>query len=183
VDRALSGSSLNQAVCALRTFYRDHLGKTWKIWAKIKIHREEPLPHILTREDIALLLGTFRDNRYRAYFTLVYHCGLRMSEALNIHPKDIDSARNILRVKHTKGGKPREVPISPALIARLRVFWKWHGNQNWLFPAPGRSWKKHQASLQDALHIAEKPMSASCVQAAMRIAKHESGLMKRHEKV
>ena len=181
--RGLSGSSLNQAVCALRTFYRDHLGKSWKIWAKIRIHREEPLPHILVREDVALLLGTFRDNRYRAYFTLVYHCGLRMSEALNIHPKDIDSKRNILRVRHTKGGKPREVPLSPALIDRLRLFWKWHRNPDWLFPAPGRSWNSPGSTLKSALHHAAKPMSASCVQAAMRIAKHECGLMKRHEKV
>ena len=182
-QRGLSGSSLNQAVCALRTFYRDHLGKSWKIWAKIKIHREEPLPHILVREDVALLLRTFRDGRYRAYFTLVYHCGLRMSEALHIHPKDIDTQRNVLRVKHTKGGKPREVPLSPALIGRLRLFWKWHRNPRWLFPAPGRSWNSPGNTLKSALHSAEKPMSASCVQAAMRIAKHECGLMKRHEKV
>ena len=39
--RKLFDFSLNQAVCALRTFYRDHLGNSWKIWAKIRIHREE----------------------------------------------------------------------------------------------------------------------------------------------
>ena len=87
-EHKLAGSTLNQAVCALRAFYRDHLGKRWKIWAKIKSQREEPLSHVLTREEIPKLLGTFRCGRYRAYFTFVYHCGLRMSEALHIHPKD-----------------------------------------------------------------------------------------------
>ena len=141
------------------------------------------MPHILTRGEIAGLLRTFRDNRYKAYFTLVYHCGLRMSEALHIHPKDIDSKRNVLRAKHTKGGKPREIPISPALIGRLRKFWGWHRNPNWLFPACGRGWKGSCIPLKDALHNSGKPMSASSVQATMRIAKHESGLMKHHEKV
>jgi len=182
-ERKLSGSTLNQAVCALRTLYRDHLGKPWKIWAKIKIQREEPLPHVLVREDVARLLRTFRDGRYRAYFTLVYQCGLRMSEALHIRPRDIDSKRMVLRVTHTKGGKPREVPISPELIARLRLLWAWHRNPDWLFPAPGRGWKGSGISLQQTLHDSRKPMTDSSVWAAFKVAKHECGLMKRHEKL
>jgi integrase/recombinase XerD len=181
--RGLSGATLSQAVCALRTFYRDHLDKRWKIWAKIRIQREEPLPHILTRGEVAKLLGTFRDNRYRAYFTLVYHCGLRMSEAIHISPKDIDGERNILRVKHAKGGKPREVPISPALIKRLRKFWKWHRNPKWLFPACGRGKKNRKTTLQQALAQSTSPMASATIQAAMRIARAESGLMKQHEKI
>lgn len=132
---------------------------------------------------MAKLLSTFRDNRYKAYFTLVYHCGLRMSEALHIRPKDIDSRRFVLRVKHTKGGKPREVPISPALIFRLRKFWKWHRNPEWLFPGPGRGWKGSRISLKQALHDSQKPMTTSSVWAAIKVAKFESGLMKHHEKV
>jgi len=182
-ERKLAGSTLNQAVCALRTFYRDHLGKRWKIWAKIKIQREEPLPHILTRGEISKLLGTFRDGRYRAYFTLVYQCGLRMSEALHIRPRDIDGKRLVLRVRHTKGGKPREVPISPELLSRLRVFWSWHRNPDWLFPAPGRGWKSSGISLRQALHDSRKPMTKASVWTAIKVAKHESGLMKHHEKI
>ncbi len=106
-----------------------------------------------------------------------------MSEALHIRPKDIDSRRNILRVRHTKGGKPREVPLSPALIIRLRRFWKWHRNPDWLFPAPGRGWKGSHLSLQQALHESRKPMGSASVQLAMKIARFESGLMRHHEKV
>ena len=182
-ERKLAAATLNQAVCALRTFYRDHLGKTWKIWAKIQIKREEPLPHILTREEIAKLLKTFRNGRYRAYFTLVYHCGLRMSEALHIRPKDIDSKRNVLRVYHTKGGKPREVPIAPALIERLRTFWNWHRNPDWLFPGPGRGWNSSGISFQQALHDSRHPMTKASAWSAINSAKHESGLMKHHEKI
>lgn len=182
-DRKLAAATLNQAVCSVRTFYRDHLGKRWKIWEKIKFKREEPLPHILTREEITTLLKTFRDGRYRAYFTLVYHCGLRMSEALHIRPKDIDGKRHVLRVKHTKGGKPREVPISPALLARLRKFWKCHRNPDWLFPGPGRGWNSSGISLKQALHDSRHPMTKASVWSAIKVAKFECGLMKHHEKI
>jgi integrase/recombinase XerD len=106
-----------------------------------------------------------------------------MSEALHIQPKDIDSNRNVLRVRHTKGGKPREVPISPGLIDRLREFWKWHRNPDWLFPACGRGKRTSGTTLQQVLRESPNHMSPSSVQAAMRIAKHEGGLMKHHEKV
>ena len=182
-DRKLSGSTLNQAVCALRTFYRDHLGETWDIWAKIRIQRIEPLPHVLTREEVAKLLGTFRDGRYRAYFTLVYQCGLRLSEALHVRPKDIDGARLVLRVTHTKGGKPREVPISPELLVRLRRFWAWHRNPDWLFPAPGRGWKSSGIPLRQALRDSRKPMTDSSAWAAMNLARAECGLTQQHDKV
>ena len=59
-------------------------------------------------------LRTFRDGRYRAYFTLVYQCGLRLSEALHVRPKDIDGERLVLRVTHTKGG---DAPASTAICA------------------------------------------------------------------
>ena len=43
-ERKLAGSTLNQAVCALRTFYRDHLHKTWKIWAQRTCARNHQKP-------------------------------------------------------------------------------------------------------------------------------------------
>lgn len=108
---------------------------------------------------------------------------MRMSEALHIRPKDIDSRRNVLRINHAKGGKLREVPISPALIDRLRTFWSWHRNPDWLFPACGRGKKKSGTTLQQILRESPIRMSPSSVQAAMRIARVECGLMKHHEKV
>ncbi|MEM9267927.1 MAG: site-specific integrase [Pseudomonadota bacterium] len=182
-DRKLKPSTLNQAVCALRTLYRDHLGRDWDIWKKIKIRREEPLPHVLTREEVARLLGTFRDARYRAYFTVVYQCGLRMSEALHIKPKDIDGERLLIRVVEGKGGKQREVPITPELLARLRRFWASHRNPEWLFPGTGRGWKSSCISLREALHACPHAMTKASVWTAIKVAKAECGLSRTHEKL
>lgn len=182
-ERKLRPSTLNQAVCALRTFYRDFLGRDWTIWKDIKIKRDEPLPHVLTREEVAKLLATFRDGRYRAYFTLVYHCGLRMSEALHIKPAHIDSKRHVIRVVNGKGGKHREVPVSPDMLARLRTFWKSHRNPQWLFPGTGRGWKSSGITLREALHRSAHAMTKASVWTAIKVAKAECGLMRTHEKV
>lgn len=183
VDRKLRPSTLNQAVCALRTLYRDHLGRDWDIWKKIKIRRDEPLPHVLTREEVARLLGTFRDGRYRAYFTLVYQCGLRMSEALALKPEHINGERLVVRVVDGKGGRQREVPITAELLARLRVFWKSHRNPEWLFPGTGRGWKSSGRSLREAMRAARHHMTKASVWAAIKVAKAECGLSRTHEKL
>lgn len=127
-ERKLAPATLNQAVCGLRTLYRDHLGLDWDIWKKIHIKREEPLPHVLTRDEVALLLRTFRDGRYRAFFTVLYQCGLRISEALAIKPRDINGERLVIYIPKTKNHKAREVPITPKLLARLRRFYACHKN-------------------------------------------------------
>lgn len=181
-DRGLKDSTINQAVCALRAFYRDHLGRDWKAWSKIKIRREEQLPNVLSRAEVERFLNAVRVGRFRAMFTLMYHCGLRLGEVIRLKPGHIDSSRRVLRVVGGKGLKDREVPLSDALIVRLRAFWKAHRNPEWMFPAPGRGWMTRGATLASAMHRSENHLSDGAVQAAMRATVLSLGWDKRHGK-
>ena len=187
--RKLAPSTVNQALCAMRSFFRDHLGHSdanrepWDIWRKIKIKRTEPLPHVLTREEVDLLLGTFRESRFRAFFTVVYQCGLRLSEATHLRPCDIKEQRLTIRITNAKGGKQREVPISQRLYDRLSRFIKAHGNPDWVFPGLGRGWKSSQMTKAEAMGAGKKPYSNATVQAALKVAAAECGLSRKHEKV
>jgi integrase/recombinase XerD len=180
-ERKLAPATVNQAVCGLRTLYRDHLGLDWDIWKKIHIKREEPLPHVLTRDEIALLLRTFRDGRYRAFFTVLYQCGLRISEGLAIKPRDINGERLVIYIPKSKNHKAREVPITPKLLARLRKFYACHKNPEWLFPGVGRGWNASDITLRQAMHRSAKPMNKSAVWSAIKVAKAECGLSKKHD--
>jgi integrase/recombinase XerD len=180
-ERKLAPSTLNQAVCALRTLYRDHLGLEWDIWKKIRIKRDEPLPQILTRAEVSLLLGSFRDARYRAFFTVVYQCGLRLNEALAIKPIHIKSERLVIQIPKSKNRKAREVPITAKLLARLRRFYAFHKNPEWLFPGVGRGWNSSGISKREAMHRAPKHMNESSVWAAINITRAECGLSKKHQ--
>ncbi len=177
-EQKLRPSTLNQAVVALRMFYRDFLKRDWPLWTQFEIRRDQPLPLVLTRDETRRLLRAIRSNRFKAILCLIYHCGLRVGEATTIRPRDIDTARGVIRILNGKGGKNREVPIAPAMLQRLRRYWCAHRNRGWLFPAVGRGWKDRWRSLRTAMSHAAKPMSVSSVQAAMRMAVASSGLKK-----
>jgi len=174
----LRPSTLNQAVVALRMFYRDYLRHKWILWERFEIRRDQPLPVVLTRGEVRQLLRSVRSGRFRAVITLMYHCGLRVSEAVAVKPAHIDAGRGVLRIVEGKGGKAREVPISPEMVRRLRVYWKFHRNPRWIFPGVGRGWKERTRSLSRAMSEAREAMSVSAVQNALRMTLAGSGLKK-----
>lgn len=174
----LRPSTLNQAVVALRMFFRDFAGLQWQLWEQFTIRRDQPLPVVLTRAETRQLLRTVRSGRFLAILTLIYHCGLRVGEAVAIKPSHIDAARGILRIVNGKGGKMREVPISPVMIAKLRTYWSFHRNPDWLFPGVGRGWKERTRSLAVAMGQARHPMSVPSVQNALRMILPASGIKK-----
>lgn len=64
----------------------------------------------------------------------MYFSGLRISEAVSLQVKAIDSKRMLLRIIG-KGDKESLVPFPLALLAPMRAFWKTHKHPVWLFPA------------------------------------------------
>lgn len=181
-ERELSPGSINQALHALKVYYAKHLGKDWTMWSVLKIKQTKSLPNVLTREEVNLLLMSFRDARYRAFFTVIYQCGLRLTEALNIKPKDINERRLVIRIRVTKGGDEREVPITPELHARLRAFWDAHQNPDWLFPATSGGIKAGM-SKREAMRVCKNHMGIGGIYSALNATKHECGLMKQHHKI
>jgi integrase len=182
-ERKLRPSTVNQALCALRTLYRDHLGIHWDIWKKIRIKRDEPLPEVLTRNEVHRLLRTFREVRFRAYCTLVYQCGLRLNEAIRIRPQDVKGERLVIVIGKTKVHKAREVPITPKMLVRLRKYWAYHRNEKWLFPGVGRGWKGSGLTIQQAMHRSAKPMSEASIWQAIKVAVAECGLSRSHDHI
>jgi len=177
-QQKLRPSTLNQAVVALRLFYRDYLRREWQLWEAFEIRRDQPLPVVLSRAEVRALFQAVRENRFKAVLALIYHCGLRVGEAVRLRPRDIDSARGVVRVIDGKGGRNREVPISPEMIQRLKGYWCFHRNLKWLFPGVGRGWRERCRTLQAAMAGAEAPMSVSSVQAALRIVVAAAGIKK-----
>jgi site-specific recombinase XerD len=55
--------------------------------------------------------------RNRALIVTLWRCGLRVSEALALYPRDLDVSNGIIRVRRGKGGKHRPVGIDPQALA------------------------------------------------------------------
>jgi integrase/recombinase XerD len=76
--------------------------------------------------------------------SLIYACGLRRGELLNLIPADIDSKRHIMIIRQGKGRKDRIVPISDKIIEMLRDYYRQYKPIKWLFEGqkPGASYSE-----------------------------------------
>jgi integrase/recombinase XerD len=84
---------------------------------------------------------------------VAYGAGLRAAEvALKI--ADIDSKRIILRIEQGKGGKDRNVMLSPHLLQVLRTWRMVERPQGWLFPGSNPVQPMTTRQLNRACHIA-----------------------------
>ncbi len=134
VTRGLSPQAINQAMCALRFFYKTTLGKKDVAEHIPLARRSDPLPAILSRDEVARFLTAVTNLKHRTAFATVYAAGLRISEAVSLTINDIDSARMVIHVRQGKGRKDRFVMLSEQLLGILRVYWKSARPQHWLFP-------------------------------------------------
>jgi site-specific recombinase XerD len=82
------------------------------------------LPDVLSGTEIQMLLGCITAIWHRTLCTLMYATGLRVTEACQLVPSDIDAGRGLLRVRQGKGRKDRDVPIGQRLLALLREYWR-----------------------------------------------------------
>ena len=71
---------------------------------------------MLTREQVARLLGAIRLRRYRIPVKLIYCAGLRLSECLSLTVNDIFGDEGKLMVRGGKGHKDRMVPLAPEMV-------------------------------------------------------------------
>jgi len=171
------GSAMTVARASLHCFFQDCLKHAdWTVFKELAIRRVEPLPVVLSREEVARVLGAVREPRFRACLRLIYHCGLRVGEVVRIEVSHIDGPAQRLHVRFAKGGKDRYVPLAPAMLAELREWWKLHRNPRFLFPSPGRAWKDRSCTLVESMRRATEPMSVSSIQMAFRLARAATGL-------
>lgn len=179
-ERHYAPSSIALTLASLRSFYWDHLqvGAQWKLWRELKVRRGKPLPTVLSREEVALLLGCVKRDRIRTVLRLIYHTGLRIREACRIEVTHIDASAGRLHVRNGKGGKDRYVPLAPEMIQDLRRFWRRHRHPRWLFPGLQCGWKALKEPLAARARRAKNPMNESGVQAAFKLALAESGIQK-----
>jgi len=178
-QKQFGGSAMKLARCALRAFFRDcqHVAG-WTVFEEVRVAPPQTLPLVLTREQVATLLGAVQRPRYRTALTLIYQTGLRVGEAVRIEVRDLKDTHTPhprLHVRCGKGGKDRFVPLAPAMVAQLRDWWQTHRHPTFLFPGPSSGWRE-RAQAADAAQRAPTHLSVSAVQNTFRLARAATGL-------
>jgi integrase/recombinase XerD len=147
----LSSSYQNQVINAVKLFYRNRFNKTMEVDFIQRPRREKRLPNVLSKEDVKSILEAPTNLKHRAMLSLIYACGLRRSELLNLTLTDILSKRNLLFIRQSKGKKDRVVPIGNKLIEMLRDYYKAFKPKTWLFEGQFPSTKYSEKSLENVL--------------------------------
>ena len=119
-ERGVAPSTQTQALCALLFLY-EHvlerpLGRLQDLsWARPRAR----LPVVLTPEEVEAVLRELKGVPWLVGM-LLYGSGLRLLECLQLRVKDVDLARGEIRVRDTKGGRPRVTVLPEAVREPLR---------------------------------------------------------------
>ena len=90
INNRVASSTQNQAFSALLFLYKEVLGidmSEWNIQA-LRAQERKRIPVVLTKEEVKLVIENMK-GIYKLITMLMYGCGLRMNEALNLRIKDI----------------------------------------------------------------------------------------------
>ncbi len=157
----LSFDTIRVLYYGIHFFYKKVMGCKWAVFDLTKVPQPNHLPSVLSFEDIKKLLSYLRHPMYQALLTLIYACGLRLSECINLRVEDIDRSRMVATVKG-KGSKYRNVPIPEHVLGLLRHYWRLKRPRPLLFPGQNG-----------------QPVSASSVRCAFRDALKKAKIKKK----
>ncbi len=146
--KKLSASYQNQAVNAIKLFFRVVISTRMELDLVHRPKTQKLLPNVLCKEEVKSILEALDNPKHRMMLSLIYACGLRRGELLNLQARHIDSKRGLLIIKQAKGRKDRVVPISERIISMLRLYYKEYKPQIYLFEGQEAGTKYSERSLE-----------------------------------
>jgi integron integrase len=120
VERKVSASSQNQAFNALLFFFRHVLGREFgEIDGVVRAKRKPYIPVVLSRAEVDAVLAGLK-YPYDLVVKLLYGCGLRLFECLNLRVQSLNFDMGVVTVHDGKGQKDRTVPLPRTIVPELR---------------------------------------------------------------
>jgi integrase/recombinase XerD len=137
-ERKVAPSTVQIYRAALKFLYVKTLHQPWFDERIPRARKRQRLPAVLSAEEITRILDHTANLKHWVRIATFYATGLRCNELRNLKSDDIDSQRMVIHVRAGKGGVPRDIGLSPALLERLRVYWRRSKPKDWLFPSKMR---------------------------------------------
>lgn len=133
VKDKVSPTTQNQAFSAILFLYKEVLGidmSEWNIQA-FRSQERKHIPVVLTKDEVKKVLQNISMD-YSVVVYLMYGCGLRMNEALNLRIKDIDFGYEKIYIWDSKSLTDRTIPLPQKLklqlLAQVSLVEKLHKN-------------------------------------------------------
>jgi integrase/recombinase XerD len=130
--RHLRASTVRRNELALRQLAEHAEAVGWPAYtpaARTPVKAAHQPPYVLTDDEIRRLFGAIDTQRMSSYsnkaivdpvlFRVLYGAGVRISEALKLTLPDVDTDVGTLRIRDSKNGEGRTIPITARLAATL----------------------------------------------------------------
>lgn len=123
LERNYSVSSQRQFISALKIFiiYYPHTKIDNLVLERPK--RSRKLPNVISQEEVLAIIRCTQNLKHRAILALIYSCGLRISELINLKLVDFHIERKQLIVKNGKGRKDRYVSLAESFLPLLSNYY------------------------------------------------------------
>lgn len=120
-------------ISAVKLFYK-HVGKQPLKFKNIEYPRsEKKLPQPLSEQEVRLLFEHCKNLKHKAILGLLFFCGMRAGEVINLKPEHIDRRNMVIWVRDGKGRKDRQVPMSDNLLKLLENYYRTYKPRNFMF--------------------------------------------------
>ena len=118
--------------------------------------REKKIPTVLSKDEIKKLLASTKNKKSKLMLSLMYACGMRVSEITNLKTEDLDFNEKIGHIRSGKGTKDRVFNIPDFLFIKLQkqVENQKSRNQTYLFSGPKENLSSR--NIQKIVHKAAK---------------------------
>jgi len=123
IDRKYSISSQRQFISALKLFIIFYPNTKIDDLQLERPKKSQKLPNVLSQEEVLRIIQGTKNLKHRAIIALLYSCGLRISELINLKLIDFTIERKQLIVKESKGRKDRYVSLADSFLPLLSNYY------------------------------------------------------------
>lgn len=117
-------NTVKHRLCALNSFYKHTVGMPSKIQRIPYPKADKKLPIVLSQDEVQRMFDVCENLKHKVILALLYSCGLRVSELINLKWSNIDRSRMVINIIAGKGKKDRQVMLPTVLVPLLENYWK-----------------------------------------------------------
>lgn len=144
-----------QAWYTLDNFFSNVMNMRGHMNSIPKPKQEKYIPETLNTKEVFALISCIKNLKQKAAIQLIYSCGLRIGELVNLKIKDVDGERLQIHIKLSKGAKDRVIPIPLETLNLLREYFKEYKPKEYLFNGDVGRLTYSERSVQQVFHKAK----------------------------
>lgn len=132
-----SASYQNQMISAIKTYFT--------LCGKARVNpdllerprRSRALPKVFSKDEVMKIFSATRNGKHKLILWLIYSCGLRRSEVINLRLTDLDAERGLMHIREGKGKVDRIVPVPAKVWEKIKGYVASYRPRVYLFEGQG----------------------------------------------